>query len=121
MSELSCAGEINWNTHIASSAHFENVKKAAATPSKMLHSFFNKKATSLPLEAPRRLSTLAPFRLSSSLTPGVSPSLPIAQQDDEAWENLDSLLNQVIGYVATPETISQRIRQGKFGVDGMHT
>ena len=43
------------------------------------------------------------------------------QQDDEAWENLDSLLNQVIGYVATPETISQRIRQGKFGVDGMYT
>ena len=43
------------------------------------------------------------------------------QQDDEAWENLDSLLNQVVGYVATPETTSQRIRQGKFGVDGMYT
>jgi len=31
------------------------------------------------------------------------------QQDDEAWENLDPLLNQVIGYGATPEIISQHI------------
>ena len=43
------------------------------------------------------------------------------QQDDEAWENLDSLMNQVVGYVATSETISQRIRQEKFGMDGMYT
>ena len=43
------------------------------------------------------------------------------QQDDEAWENLDPLLNQVIGYGATPEIISQRIRRGKFGMDGMYT
>ena len=43
------------------------------------------------------------------------------QQDDEAWENLDPLLNQVVGYVATPETISQRIQQGKFGMDGTYT
>ena len=43
------------------------------------------------------------------------------QQDDEAWENLDPLLNQVVGYGATPETISQRIRRGKFGMDGMYT
>ena len=50
----------------------------------MLHLFFNKKATLLPLEAPCSLSTLAPFRLSSSLTPGVSPSLPIAQHLNES-------------------------------------
>jgi len=43
------------------------------------------------------------------------------QQADEAWENLDPLLNQVIGYGATPETLSQRIRRGKFGMDGMYT
>lgn len=43
------------------------------------------------------------------------------QQDDEAWENIDPLLNQVIGYGATPEIISQRIRRGKFGMDGMYT
>ena len=43
------------------------------------------------------------------------------QQDDEAWENLDPLLNQVVSYGATPETISQRIRRGKFGMDGMYT
>ena len=42
------------------------------------------------------------------------------QQDDKAWENLDPLLNQVVGYGATPETISQRIRRGKFGMDGMY-
>ena len=123
---------------------------------------FNKKAKLSPLESPRSSSTLGPFRLSSSLTPGVPPSLPIAQhlcesvqvarlsvtppptfilqlsllnqlkavidsfptevpygadsddlaifagspraytqQDDETWENLDPLLNQVIGYGAT--------------------
>ena len=55
------AGEINWNAHITSSAHFENVEKAAAIPSKTLHSFFNEKATSSPFEAPRSLSTLDPF------------------------------------------------------------
>ena len=55
------AGEINWNAHITSSAHFENVKKAAAIPSKTLHWFFNEKATSSPFEAPRSLSTLDPF------------------------------------------------------------
>ena len=166
--------------HIASSAHFKSVKKAAAIPSKTLHSFFNKTATSSPFEAPRSSSTLAPFRLSLLLTPGISPSLPIAQhpnesvshlsvtppptttgwlsllnglkavidslpmevpygvnsdnvavfagsprahiqQDDEAWENLDPLLNQVVGYGATPEKISQCIQWGKFGMDGMYT
>jgi len=69
-SRQSVAGEINWKAYIASSAHLENVKKfAAAIPSKTLLSLFHKKATS---------STLGPFRLSSSLTPGVPPSLPIA-------------------------------------------
>ena len=43
------------------------------------------------------------------------------QQDDEAWENLDPLLNQVIGYGAMPETLSQRIQRGKFGMDGIYT
>ena len=43
------------------------------------------------------------------------------QQDDEAWENLDPVLNQVIGYGATPEIISQHIRRGKFGMDGMYS
>ena len=43
------------------------------------------------------------------------------QQDDEAWENLDPVLNQVIGYGATPEIISQRIGRGKFGMDGMYS
>ena len=142
---------INWNVHIASSAHLENIKKVAAIPSKMLLSFFNKKATSLPLEAPHNLSTLSPFHLSSLLMPGVSVTLPPTpipllslldqlkvvinsfpvdvpygvdsddlaifaesphahiQQDDEAWESLDPLLNQVIGYSATPKIISQCI------------
>jgi hypothetical protein len=43
------------------------------------------------------------------------------QQDNKAWENLDPLLNQVIGYGATPEIISLRIRRRKFGMDGMYT
>ena len=80
--------KIDWNAHIASSAHFENVKKAAAIPSKTLHSFFNKKTTLSPLEAPRSSSTLAPFRLSSSLMPRVSPSLPIAQHPNESVSRL---------------------------------
>ena len=81
---LSFAGEINWKAHITSSAHIENVKKAAAIPSKTLLSYFNKKATSSPLEAPRSSSTLGPFRLSSSLMPGVPSSLPIAQHLHES-------------------------------------
>ena len=162
---LSFAGEINWKAHTACSAYLENVKKAAPIPSKTLLSFFNKKATLSPLDAPRSSSTLDPLRLSSSLTPGVPPSLPIAQhfhesvarlsvtppptpilrlslldrlkavidsflaevpygadsddlaifagsprtyiqQDDEAWENIDPLMNQVIRYGATPKIIS---------------
>jgi len=138
-------------------AHLENVKKVAAIPSKTL---INRKATTSPLEASRSSSTLGPFRVSSSLTPRVPPSLPIAQhlhesvarlsvtppptpilrlslldrlkavidslpaevpygvdsddlaifagsprayiqQDDEAWENIDPMLNQVISYGAT--------------------
>jgi hypothetical protein len=43
------------------------------------------------------------------------------QQDDEAWENLDPLLNRIVGYGVTPEIISQRIRRGKYGMDGMFT
>ena len=33
---------------------------------------------------------------------------------------LDPLLNEVVGYGATPETLSQHIQRGKFGMDGMY-
>jgi hypothetical protein len=81
---LSFMGEINWNVHITSSAHLKNVKKLAGIPSKTLLSFFNKKATSSPLEAPCGSSTISPFHLSSSLMPGGSPALPIAQHLSES-------------------------------------
>ena len=81
---LSFAGEINWNVHVASSVHLKNIKKAAAIPLKTLLSFFNKKVTSSPLEAPCSLPTWGPFHLSSSLMPGISPALPIAQHLSES-------------------------------------
>lgn len=38
---------------------------------------------------------------------------------DELWEAADGALNRLIGYDATPELISQKIRRGQHGVDGV--
>jgi hypothetical protein len=85
---LSFTDKINWNVHITSSAHLENIKKGAAIPSKTLFSFFNKKATLSTLEAPHSLSTLSPFHLSSSLMTHIPSSLPIAQHLYESIAHL---------------------------------
>jgi hypothetical protein len=76
-------GKINWNVHITSLAHLENIKKSAGILSKTLLSFFNKKVILSPLGAPHSLSTISPFHLSSLLMPSSSPALPIAQHLSE--------------------------------------
>jgi hypothetical protein len=52
---------------------------------------------------------------------GIDPSCSAASKapDTELWEKLDPMLNKTIGYDASIEEISSRIRRGPLGLDGL--
>ena len=173
-----CRTQLCWRNRLEC-AHrqfstFREHQKRGSHPFENASFIFQQKSNIITLWGSSHLINSGPFCLSLLLTPGISPSLPIAQhpdesvsrlsvtppptttgwlslldrlkavinslpmevpygidsddvavfagsphahiqQDNKAWENLDPLLNQVVGYGATPETISQCIQRGSLG------